>query len=400
MKKIKFVSAALYSLFLSVFSYAQQPENPYNVNTAESMEQQREQRFQFGGYGQIDYNQQFSSDTQYAGTLDPHRVVLFLGYQFSKNIHFVSEFEVEHGKEFYVEQAFVNYRINNALQFRGGVMLIPMGITNEFHEPTTFNGVERPSLSNLLIPTTWREIGIGMHGRIDAASLRYQAYIFTGFDGYNNGQKLNGKSGFRSGRQKALNSYITSPNFSLKINYYGIRNLNIGLAGYFGKSQSMLMNKLDKSSEIAKQVADSSVVNIAMLGFDAKYQLEGLELRGEYTHSFISNTDQYNQVLGKKNDLGSQMNGFYLETGYDLLYSRYKGSKRLVPFVRYENYDTHHRTEGITRNRSYHVEEWIAGIGFQPVSGIMFKADYQYKKNRSESGIAENWINMGIGFNF
>jgi len=400
MMNIKIVSAAICTFLFSSVSLAQQAENQYNANKAESMEQQREQRFQFGGYGQIDYNQQVSSDTKYAGKLDPHRVVLFMGYQFSKNIHFVSELEVEHGNEFYVEQAYVNYRLNNALQFRGGVMLIPMGIINEFHEPTLYNGVERPSLSNMLVPTTWREIGLGLHGRIDAASLRYQAYLFTGFDGYNNGQKLNGKNGFRSGRQKGLNSYITSPNLSLKLDYYGVRNLNIGLAGYFGKSQSMLMNKLDKSSEAAKQQADSSVVNIAMLGLDAKYKLQGLELRGEYIHSFISNTKEYNQVLGKKNDLGSQMNGFYLEAGYDLLHSKFNGSKRLVPFVRYENYDTHHRTEGITRNKSYHVQEWIAGIGFQPVNGVVFKVDYQYKKNRSESSKAENWINMGVGFNF
>lgn len=400
MMNIKIVSAAICTFLFSCVSFAQQTENQYNASKAESMEQQREQRFQFGGYGQIDYNQQVSSDTKYAGKLDPHRVVLFMGYQFSKDIHFVSELEVEHGNEFYVEQAYVNYRLNNALQFRGGVMLIPMGIINEFHEPTLFNGVERPSLSNVLVPTTWREIGLGLHGRIDAASLHYQAYVFTGFDGYNNGQKLNGKNGFRSGRQKALNSYITSPNLSLKLDYYGVRNLNIGLAGYFGKSQSMLMNKLDKSSEAAKQQADSSVVNIAMLGFDAKYKLQGLELRGEYIHSFISNTKEYNQVLGKKNDLGSQMNGFYLEAGYDLLHSKFNGSKRLVPFVRYENYDTHHRTEGITRNKSYHVQEWIAGVGFQPVNGVVFKVDYQYKKNRSASSKAENWINMGVGFNF
>ena len=39
-------------------------------------------------------------------------------------------------------------------------MLIPMGITNEYHEPTLFNGVERPSIASVIIPTTWREIGV------------------------------------------------------------------------------------------------------------------------------------------------------------------------------------------------------------------------------------------------
>ena len=50
------------------------------------------------------------------------------------------------------------------LNLRGGLMLIPMGIVNEYHEPTTFNGVERPSLDSKIVPTTWREMGIGVSG--------------------------------------------------------------------------------------------------------------------------------------------------------------------------------------------------------------------------------------------
>lgn len=399
MRTMKLVLAVLGVCF-SMTSFAQTTSENYNVNAAENLEKQRENKFQFGGYGQIDYTQRFSSSTQYAGKLDPHRVVLFLGYQFAKNIHFVSEFEVEHGQEFYVEQAFVNYRLNDAVQFRGGVMLIPMGIINEYHEPTTFNGVNRPSLSSVIVPTTWREIGIGVHGRLHTLGLRYQAYVFNGFNGYDNGQKLNGAKGFRSGRQKALESYITSPNFSAKVDYYGIENLNIGLAGYFGKSQSKLFNNLDKEDAAARQVADSSVVNIAMLGVDARYKLGGLELRGEYIHSFIGNTAEYNAIGGKKNDLGSQMNGFYLEAAYNLLHNRFDGSKRLVPFVRYENYNTHHKTVNMEPNKALHKVEWIAGIGFQPANGIVFKVDYQRKTSQLAGGETENWLNCGIGFSF
>lgn len=399
MRTTKLVLVVL-GLCLSIASFSQSESKTYSKNTAENLEQTRESKFKFGGYGQIDYTQQFSSDKEYAGKLDPHRVILFVGYQFAKNIHFVSEFEVEHGNEFYVEQAFINYRLNDAVQFRSGVMLIPMGIINEYHEPTTFNGVSRPSLSSVIVPTTWREIGLGVHGRLNTIGLRYQAYVFNGFNGFDKTQKLTGEKGFRSGRQKALKSYITSPNFSAKVDYYGIRNLNIGLAGYFGKSQSKLYDNLVKNDVQAQARADSSVVNIAMLGLDARYNFKGMELRGEYIHSFIGNTAQYNAIGGTQGDLGSEMSGYYIEAAYNLLHNRFDGSKRLVPFVRYENYNTHQNTVGLVANKAFHREEWIVGVGFQPANGIVFKIDYQHKSNLLPQGESQNWLNCGIGFSF
>lgn len=369
-----------------------------NESTVLKMEQERENKFSFGGYGQLDYNQRVSSSTSYAGKLDPHRFVLFMGYQFAPKIHLISELEVEHGDELYLEQAYLNVRLNKEIQFRGGVMLIPMGLTNEFHEPTTFNGVERPSIANILIPTTWREMGVGVHGRFDAMALSYQAYVFTGFNGYDTQARLTGKDAFRKGRQKALNSYITSPNFSTKVNYYGINNLNIGLAGYFGKSQSKMFDKLDKDSQVAQISADSSVIDIAMIGLDAQYKLQGFELRGEYIHTFIGNTEQYNSFKNQRNDLGSQMQGWYLEASYDLFHSKYKGEKRLIPFVRYENYNTHQKVSGIEKNPNYHFTELFFGLGYAPANGVMLKADYQLKRNPHNSDLNENWINCGIAF--
>lgn len=40
---------------------------------------------------------------------------------------------------------------------------------------------------------------------------------------------------------------------------------------------------------------DSSVIGISMLGLDARYQLEGLELRGQLYLNSLSNTKQYNE---------------------------------------------------------------------------------------------------------
>ena len=81
-------------------------------------------------------------------------------------------------KEVYVEQAFINYSADG-VNLRGGLILVPMVATSTM--TYAFNGVERPSLDNKIVPTTWREMGIGVSGRVNSASIRYQAYLMNGF---------------------------------------------------------------------------------------------------------------------------------------------------------------------------------------------------------------------------
>ncbi|MBT8265275.1 MAG: hypothetical protein KJP20_01930, partial [Bacteroidia bacterium] len=84
-----------------------------------------------GGYAQIDYNQPEGLN----GNLDVHRLVMLFGYKFNDRVQFVTEIEYEHVKEVYIEQAFLSYNVNPNLNIRGGLMLVPMGIVNEYHEP-------------------------------------------------------------------------------------------------------------------------------------------------------------------------------------------------------------------------------------------------------------------------
>ena len=42
-----------------------------------------------------------------------------------------------------------------------------MGIQNLYHEPPTFNGVERTNVDKYIVPTTWREMGTGVTGSLE-----------------------------------------------------------------------------------------------------------------------------------------------------------------------------------------------------------------------------------------
>jgi hypothetical protein len=334
----------------------------------------------FGGYAEVLYNQPEAAN----GEIDVQRLILLFGYKFDDRTQFVTEVEFEHVKEVYIEQAFVNYAVNNSLNVRAGLMLVPMGIINEYHEPTTFNGVERPSIDNKLVPTTWREIGIGLSGRSDALSLRYQAYIFNGFLSHNGTDGLiKGSNGLRSGRQKGAESVFRTPNLSMKLDFYGINGLRLGLSGYFGKTQA------------DDQIYDTygSTVGLSMLGLDVRYNFRRFTARGQYITSSINDADQYNQLTGK--DLGSSMSGYYTEAAYNLLPIIKK--QRLFVFVRYENFDTHATVpSNIPRKAAFHRKEITTGLSYHLAPGAVFKVDYQ-NKSTGLAGSDNGQINAGVG---
>ena len=338
-----------------------------------------------GVYGEMLYNQPEGDN----GELDIQRLVLLFGYRFNDKTQFVTEVELEHVNEVFVEQAFVNYSVGNNISIRGGLMLVPMGLINEFHEPTTYNGTERPGVDNVIVPTTWREMGIGVAGRFNDISLGYQAYIFNGFkstqaDGEGGVTGfLKGSNGLRSGRQKGIKSTVDSPTFSGKLDYYGIPGLRLGLSGYFGKTQA--------ADNV--EALDGANIGITMLGLDARYAYQRFTARGEFIHAALSDTDKYNSLTGR--DLGSVMQGFYIEGAYNLLPRTKK--QKLFAFTRYEKYDTHADTAGsLVRNEAFNKTDVTTGLTYHIAPGVVVKGDYQFRTNASDSD-SKNRLNFGIG---
>ena len=138
------------------------------------------------GYGEANYNRYRDSDR--TSKADMRRFVFGIGHRFNDKLTFVGEVEYEHGVvsagdrgEAEIEQAYLNYKFNDKLNVKAGLFLIPLGILNETHEPTTYYGVERNEIETRIIPTTWREMGFGVHGLI-GEGLKYDVGMTTGFD--------------------------------------------------------------------------------------------------------------------------------------------------------------------------------------------------------------------------
>ena len=372
----------VFMFLLSSLVYAQEQYNSASTQLNNLLS--TEKGLSIGGYGEITYNNIEGSSTP--AEIDVQRLVMLFAYKFDDRTSFVTEIEYEHVKEVYVEQAFINYAVADGVNLRGGLMLVPMGIINEYHEPTTYNGVERPSLDSKIVPTTWREMGIGVSGRINNASIRYQAYLMNGFLSYGESDyKLRGSDGLRKGRQKGAESVGTDANFAARIEYYGLPKLKLGLSYYTGNTQTT-----------APEMSNTQI-GLSMVGLDYRYVNGRLSSRGQYISASLSDTEAYN--LAGNTDLGSAMRGYYVEGAYNLL--PLGSRQKLDIFLRYENFNTHQNTAGVLiANDAYHRSETTFGLSYHLATGAIFKADYQSKGTAVEGSDAVGQFNLGLGVFF
>lgn len=136
------------------------------------------------GYGEVLYqNLSRSTDagiaTAQKDEIDYLRHVMYVGFRFSERILFNSEMEVEHGSsgrkgEVSMEFGYVEVRLGQALHARTGMLLVPVGIINELHEPTTFPGALRPETESAIIPTTWRARNWNLNSWSAIAAVRLE----------------------------------------------------------------------------------------------------------------------------------------------------------------------------------------------------------------------------------
>ena len=173
------------------------------------------------------------------GRLDFHRFVLLITHRFSDRIRFVSELELEHALvegleeagELELEQAYVDFLLSRGFNLRAGMMLVPVGIINERHEPPVYYGVERPFVDTVIVPTTWFEVGAGVHGEV-GRGWRYRAFVMSPL----NAREFSAEEGLRGGRQKGSDTNIGRPALTGRLEYVGQPGLTIGASFWTGRS--------------------------------------------------------------------------------------------------------------------------------------------------------------------
>ena len=188
MMRILFCSAVW--LLSSVALQAQTRTNAQNLifTNEDSLAQGiSKQKTVISGYGSAAYQRDFN---QKQATITLERAVFFVGHQFNSKISVFTELEVENAKveggaeggEIAMEQAFLKFNLNPHQYIIAGLFVPRIGILNENHLPVNFNGVERPLVEQLIIPATWRELGVGFYGKSTKMPLNYSIAIMNGLN--------------------------------------------------------------------------------------------------------------------------------------------------------------------------------------------------------------------------
>lgn len=326
-------------------------------------------RTRISGYGELHYN---NLDNNKPGgsdkkEIDFHRFVLNFDHEFTDRIRLYSELELEHslageGKEGEVEleQAFVDFDINDQLTARGGLFLIPVGILNETHEPPTFYGVERNPVENRIIPTTWWEGGAGLVGRF-GKGWSYDVALHSGL-------KVSADSDFtiRSGRQKVSEAAADDLATTGRIRWAGMPGLELAAT-------------LQYQSDIA-QGEEPDVDDAILFETHAVLERGPFGLRALFAIWDLSGSAP--EAIGADEQMG-----WYIEPSYRFM-------PELGAFVRYNVWDNAAGNGGDTE-----FSQIDFGVNFWPHPDVVVKADYQIQDAPSGENEFEGF-NLGIGYQF
>jgi len=326
-----------------------------------------------GGYGELHYNKLSAQDPAHdVEMIDFHRFVLFFGHEFNDKTRFYSEVELEHALvadsggetpgEVELEQAFIEFDLRPGLHSRAGIFLLPVGIINETHEPTTFYGVERNDVENIIVPSTWWEAGAAINGRL-GSDWDWVVAASSGLQ-----METTGSNAFRvrSGRQKVAKALASDGAITGRLRYMGISGLQAAVTVQY---------QFDPS-----QIANDGLDDGTLVEAHIDYQRSGFGLRALVAHWDFSGDAV--EAAG-----ADKQTGWYIEPSYRL-------NNKLGFYTRYEEVDA-------ARN-SDQFNQWELGLNWWPAENVVIKFDYRDRSHDldSERGRDFTGIDIGLGYSF
>jgi hypothetical protein len=342
-----------------------------------------------GGYGEMLY-QDFDGtrdDGAPSGEVDTAdflRGVLYFGYKWTDHVLFNSEVEYEHAVagegepgEVAVEFAYIDYKPFRNFGMRGGLLLVPVGFLTELHEPPIFHGARRPEVETVILPSTWRENGLGVYG--DFGPVSYRAYIVAGLDAAG----FTADEGIREGRQEGAESKAEDFAFTARLDWKPAPGLLVGGALFTGGA-----------AQGDPALADAGVT---LYDAHAEWNARGLHLRGVYARSTLDDAQAVSLANGET--IGSRAEGWYAEAAFNVLSRARRADQELSPFVRYEAFDTQAEVSpGAVRDPANDRTVRTYGLTYRPILNVAIKVDYQDFGNRAGTGVDQ--LNFALGYLF
>lgn len=412
------LSTLLGCLFVVSFASAQQLTNAQKLVLTTSEDSLNagvaQNKTVISGYGSAYYQRNFNEQMSFA-TLE--RAVLFVGHQFNSKIAFFSELELENAKagigqenngftgEIAFEQAYLRFNLNPRQYLVAGLFTPRIGLLNENHLPVNFNGVERPLVEQVVIPATWRELGVAFYGRLRQLPINYSIAIVNGLDA----SKFQHGTGLKDGRAEGQGAFANNLAITAAIQYFW-KDFKFQVSGYAGGTNGLNKRKSDSLSLSYGMAALPVYLGEA----DVQYAHNGFAFKLLGTSISFPDAAQVNKAYGNNTSKG--MYGAYLEGGYNLLEkSRKMADQQLILFARYEMFDLNSATPlNAIYDGTEKQQHLIAGFSYLPIPNVVIKADVRLMHtgdenpdlviNPSPSRVPyktnNSFLNIGIGYSF
>jgi len=356
------------------------------LGAAASKVYRADQGLSFGGYGLFHY----ANPKHGEASADLSRAVLYTGYKFNPRMLFNSELEVEHGSTEHggavsMEFAYIDYLVKPEVNVRAGVVLMPVGFFNEQHEPTAYLPSSRPLVEDIIIPTTWSEMGAGVFG--DVGRVSYRSYVTTGLAA----SRFEAEEGIHEGKQGGAEAGAEDLAFVARADYHPFEGTLFGGSIYSGGS-----------GQGARTAAGQRIKGRVRLGeVHAESKFRAVSLRALVARGSTGDAAQINELNGLTGEesIGKTFGGWYVEGGYDLSAFLRRGEMSLTPYLRYEQLDTQRSVPlGFERNPANDQKIFTVGFAFKPISQTVVKVDWQNVDNRAKTGV--NQWNVALGYIF
>ncbi|MGR3318215.1 MAG: hypothetical protein ACUZ8O_07005 [Candidatus Anammoxibacter sp.] len=245
-------------------------------------------------------------------TFRQFRFIPFIYADVSERIKMAAELEFEFGGvgggragEVIIEFATIDFLITDWINWRGGVILSPLGKLNLVHDTPMQDFVDRPMVNQTIIPTTLSEVGMGFFGEFyptELSKLSYEAYIVNGFEGLDVARDGTGRRNFSraAGLAGSNGGYRENQNNSLdfvgRLAYSPFLGLELGASVHTGKYDEKNDNRL------------------TIAAFDWIYQKGPFEFVGEIARDYIER-DTFARIAGITEDMW----GYYAEVRYHFM---------------------------------------------------------------------------------
>jgi hypothetical protein len=342
------------------------------------------------GYGELNFTRPKNNIAGSEATA--RRAVLGFGYRFNDRTRFAAELEVEHAVvskddsgEVAFEQLYVEHDITDGLSAKMGLFLLPVGYMNESHEPTRYYGVHRNLVETAIIPSTWRELGVGFRG-VQDSGLRWDAGVVTSFDltKWPTDSADTKESPLGAIHQEGQKAKAASLGYYGALNYDGVPGVNFGgslFQGGIGQKQP---------------TSASPNASVTLAEVHTKWQVGAWDLSALAAQGRFHDVSAFNASGNGVNPVPDQFRGWYAQAAYRLWR---KGDNSLVPFTRYERVNTalgYSGLGGLAPANDPDTKVWTVGASYYLHPQVVVKMDVQKYLNNSSL----DRFNMGLGFHY